>query len=502
MKNTIKFAILLAAFGLLTASCEEWLDVNTDPNNPTKVTPNLVLPVAQYYTAYVIQYSRYYNTLGNMLMYNWSQSDGFSWYTDEFKYNVTSSFYRLIFETSYSSTLKQYAILDQLEDGYDYYKAIGKIMKAYHFQLLVDAYGDVPYSEALGRSEEATPKYDDAEEIYEDLIVQLTDAIATIKNANEDNQLLVPGDDDAMFGGDMSDWVKFANTVKLRILVRQSDLSSKASYIQTQIAAINSEGSGYITADVGVNPGFQDKIAGKQNLIWDYFGWNSSGTETMDNRATCATDYVINVLTSFSDPRIDRIYETPATGHLGVPQGLLDYDTPVVDAYMPEFVSNIGPGILKSSTQDAIIFTLAESYFNQAEAANKGFITVADGGQQLYESGITASFQYLGLSGSQAAAYYSQVKDLVGWNSSTNKVEAIITQKWIAVNGITAEQSWFDYNRTGFPKDIPIPLNYSKSDDRPVRLFYPASEYSSNGENVPSQNNPTAAFTDKIFWAK
>lgn len=499
MKSTIKFAILLMAFGLLT-SCEDWLDVNTDPNNPTTVSPNLVLPVAQYYTAHVVQNSRYNNTLGNMLMCNWSQSDGFSWYTDEFKYNVTSSFYRLIFETSYSSTLKQYAILDQLEDGYEYYKAIAKIMKAYHFQLLVDAYGDVPYSEALGRSLEATPKYDDAETIYKDLIVQLTAAIDLIKNADEDAQLAVPVQDDAMFNGDMDEWIRFANTVKLRILVRQSDMAGKSSYIQTEIAAINTEGSGYITTDVGVNPGFQNKVADKQNLIWDYFGWNSSGTETMDNRATCATDYVLNVLTGFSDPRIDRIYERPATGHLGVPQGLLDYDTPVVDAYMPEFVSNIGPGILKSSTQDAIIFTLAESYLNQAEAANKGLITVTDGGKELYEKGITASFNYLGLSSSLATTYYSQVKNLVGWNASTDKIEAIIIQKWIAVNGITAEQSWFDYNRTGFPKDLPIPLNYSKTTDRPVRLFYPASEYSSNGTNVPAQNNPNIAFTDKIFW--
>ncbi|MBN1387377.1 MAG: SusD/RagB family nutrient-binding outer membrane lipoprotein [Bacteroidales bacterium] len=502
MKNTIKFAILLAAFGLLTASCEDWLDVNTDPNNPTSVSPNLALPVAQYYTAYVVQHGRYFNTLGNMLMCNWSQSDGFSWYTDEFKYNVTSTFYDNLFETSYSSTLKQYAVLDQLGDGYDYYKAIGKIMKAYHFQLLVDAYGDVPYSEALGRSLEATPKYDDAETIYEDLIVQLTSAINMIKAADDDAQVLSPEGDDVMFGGDMDAWIKLANTVKLRILTRQSDMAGKSSYIQTEIAAINAEGSGYITDDVGVNPGFQLKVADKQNLIWDYFGWNSSGTETMDNRATCATDYVLNTLTSLDDPRIDYLYEKPATGHLGVPQGLLDYDTPVVDAYMPEFVSNIGPGILKSATQDAIIFTLAESYFNQAELANKGLITAGDGGQSLYESGITASFEYLGLDASDAQDYYTNELNLVDWAFSSNKIQTIITQKWIAVNGITAEQSWFDYSRTGYPAGVPIPLNYTKSTDRPVRLFYPASEYSSNGENVPAQNTPSTAFTDKIFWAK
>jgi len=203
MKSTIKFAILLMAFGLLTSCGEDWLDVNTDPNNPTSVSPDLVLPVAQLYTSTVEQQDRRLNSLGNMLMYNWSQSDGFAWYPDEFKYNVTSSFYQYIFNYTYSLALKQYQILFNLEEGYDYYRAISMIMKAYHFQLMVDCYGDVPYSEALGRSLEATPVYDDAQTIYEDLIVQLTAAINLIKSADEDAQLALPSGDDAMFGGEM-----------------------------------------------------------------------------------------------------------------------------------------------------------------------------------------------------------------------------------------------------------------------------------------------------------
>ena len=159
MKNIIKFAILLVVLGLAAACSEDYLDVNTDPNNPTTVTPDLVLPVGQLYTARIIQGNRRLNHLANMLMYNWSQSDGYAWYPDEFKYLVTSTFYQEIFNDSYSTALKQYAVLDDLEDPkYDYYRAIAKIMKAFHFQLLVDCYGDIPYSEALGRSLNATPE--------------------------------------------------------------------------------------------------------------------------------------------------------------------------------------------------------------------------------------------------------------------------------------------------------------------------------------------------------
>jgi hypothetical protein len=496
MKNIIKFASVLMVLGLL-ASCEDFLDVNVDPNNPTSVTPDLVLAPALHYTAVKIQTDRGASHLGNMFMVNWSQSDGFSWYSDEFKYNVTSSFYTQLFNEAYRDQLKQFHILATLEgDQNNYYKAIGMIMKSFYFQILVDIYGDVPYSEALGRSLEATPKYDDAQTIYEDLIVQLTAAIALIKDAPEN--VIEPGADDAVFGGAMDEWIKFANTVKLRILVRQSDMDGRASYIQTELGVINTEGSGYITSDVGINPGYMEGETGKQNPMWDALGEGADGTQTMSNKATCASDYIIDYLTSTNDPRIDYIYEKPSTGHLGVPQGLLDYDTPVVDAYMPDKVSNIGPGILKGGDMDAIIFTLAENYFNQAEARLKNLITTGPSVKDLYESGITASFLYLGLDADDAVTYYSQVKDLVNYNNSSNKLQAIITQKWIAVNGITAEQSWFDYSRTGYPSGLPIPLNYSGSDDRPVRLFYPSGEYSANGANVPDQPD---AFTVKIFWA-
>ena len=92
---TIKMLVVV----LLFASCtEDYLDVNTDPNNPLSVSPDLILPVAQNYSAFTQERNRGQNTLGNMFMYNWSQSDGFSWYNDEFLYLVTPSFYQQIFD--------------------------------------------------------------------------------------------------------------------------------------------------------------------------------------------------------------------------------------------------------------------------------------------------------------------------------------------------------------------------------------------------------------------
>ena len=482
---------------LFTTSCEKFLDVNTDPNNPTIVTPELVLPVAQNYTAnYNLSRFRL-NHLGNMMMFNWSETFGFSWYDDEFRYKVTSTFYDDLFDYAYNSCLKQYTALDDYGDEYAYYKAISSIMKAYHFQILVDLYGDVPYSEALLRGENPTPKYDDAETIYKDLMVQLTDAIALINTTEADLTIKTPGSDDLMFGGDMTKWKQFANSLKVRLLNR-----AKGSFdVDAELTAIANEGSGFITADVSVNPPYQNE-EGKQNPYWRDLGWDVGGTVKLTNDATCATQYDIDFLTTSNDPRIDYIYERPATGHLGVEQGV----EAAADHSAPD-VSNIGPGILKGSDDHenpiladgsgmpGIIFTLAETDFNLAELALAGY-NVGGTAENFYNAGVQASFNTL--DAGDALSYLLQdVRNIRYLSSAGNELEAIITQKWIALNGIDAAQSWFDYSRTGFPANLPISALASTS-DRPVRLYYPSSEITGNSENLPAQPD---AFTSKIFWA-
>jgi hypothetical protein len=131
-----------------------------------------------------------------------------------------------------------------------------------------------------------------------------------------------------------------------------------------------------------------------------------------------------------------------------------------------------------------------------AEAALKGYLSQSP--KALYNKGIEASFVTLGLTEGEAATYSAQAIVNVGYDVSADKQEAIITQKWISLNGLDAIQSWFDYNRTGFPADLPVSL-LATTPDRPVRLLYPASELAANADNVPAQKN---AFNDKIFWAQ
>jgi len=479
-KYLILFTILA---GLFSVSCDDFLDVNTDPNNPVEVTPALTLPVGLNFTARLQGEDRGVNHLGNMMVFNYGEAYGFSWYDDEFAYRVTNVFYDDLFDDAYEDCMKEYADLIDLGEEYLAYEGIAKIMLAYHFQILVDLYGDIPYTEALKRGENPTPAYDGAESVYQGLMQDLIDAIDLIDQAEESAISVLPEDDDIVFGGDLTAWKQFANSLKIRLATRAQGTFNAA----TVLAEIAAEGSGFITDDVGINPGYE-QTDHKQNYQWDELGTDYAGNVTLSYQATCATQYVLDYLTGTNDPRVDYIYETGA-GYLGVDQGAPNSD----QGLSVDYVANVGSGILKGYDMDQVIMTLAESNFNLAELS----LAVGDdaSAESYYNAGVAASFAYLGAG--DDATYLSQVVQNVSWAGSANKLQAIITQKWIATNGIDAIQSWFDYSRTGYPANLPVSQQASTS-DRPVRLAYPSSEGNTN-PNVPTpQPN---VFTAKIFWA-
>lgn len=135
--------------------------------------------------------------------------------------------------------------------------------------------------------------------------------------------------------------------------------------------------------------------------------------------------------------------------------------------------------------------------FLQAEAVQRNLLPGV--AKNLYESGITESYKFFGLSAADATAYYNQAISLVNWNASTgNEIEAIINQKWIALNGINGIETWIENTRTGFPAHVPL-STVAPGTSRPVRLLYPSSEISGNTANVPAQNE-SQAFTSRVFW--
>ncbi|MFD2823094.1 SusD/RagB family nutrient-binding outer membrane lipoprotein [Lacinutrix iliipiscaria] len=509
MKKYIKNLLLLTALSVVFSSCENVLDVNESEVDPTSdvVNPDLLLAGALTSHRLTSVNSRSYeveiNELGNIMMNSWAGdvNNVTGGFLDEFSLNLTQNFHPRIWETLYQNCGTAQAIINNPSEDYDNHKAIAQLIKTYYFQYIVDLYGDAPYTEALQFGSNLTPAYDDDQAIYRGLVEDAKRAISWMANADEFDATV--GMEDVVFGGDMSGWNKFANTLILKLLMRQSELADvdgeTATYLATEFAALNRD---FITSDVVINPPYENSV-GKQNPFYANYGTDVNGVNTFDRDFITPSEYAAEFLkgavtedgtaTGVPDNRLTRLFEPLTSGPMagtvvGVQQGA-DNTT------APPNLSNLGDGIVKGSDQVSYFFTAADSYFLQSEAVYRTYMS--GDAKALFEAGITASFNLLGATGASAYIAASSGTNLIGWDGSTNKLEAIMTQKWIANMGINGIESWIEYTRTGFP-DLPLAITASES-SRPNRLLYPASEYSTNSANVPDQSTGDA-FTTKIFW--
>ncbi|CAA0153447.1 SusD/RagB family nutrient-binding outer membrane lipoprotein [Tenacibaculum maritimum] len=498
-KQIIKF-IVLFAFSIASISCSDFLDVNEDPNNPTTSTPKLTLPVIQ--RDLLALNARSMNYMGNFMVYNWSTPSNWSSNQNLIRYNITTNTFSNIWETSYADIFKNITYIENFKKGtvdYTAYKIISKTLKGFQYQYLVDLYGDIPYTEANLRADNLTPAYDKAETIYKDLIAKLTEAatLATNLPANYEN----PGSQDIIFSGDMQKWAQFANTIKLRLLIRMSK-TGQDSYITSEIAKIDANGAGYITTNVIGNPGYSDN-ENRQNPFFGYQGKAPNQNTPNDrNDFTTATDYAINFLgTTTNDPRMERLYSKADNGGY---HGAEQSTALPSKGFTSKDLSHVGPGLLIDSKQDQPLMLYAEALLLQAEAMVRGYISGGDAAAKAkYEEAITSSFEFLKVPDATISSqtYYNQAIPNVSWDNSANKLQAIAIQKWVALNGVSGVESWIEVTRTGYPSNLPTPTEANSGGKRPVRLLYPESEVSRNPLNVPAQTKD-AVFTNIPFWNK
>lgn len=496
MKN-MKFKIFVALLALNLVSCDNYLDINEDPNNLniSEVTPALLLPGAMT-SAHSVQ-SRTMNQLGNIWMQNWGADvNNFTQAnSDEYRLQLSNSFYSGIWDGLYRS-MANFALINKYNStNHDNHKAVALIMKAYYMQYVVDLYGDAPYSQAFLLAEDTTPAYDDDKVIYATLISEVDSAIQMFYDADANDEAL--GDSDVMFNGNLNQWIRFANTLKLRLLLRQSDSTDPA--IQANVAAGLTALSGamFLEENATINPGYNTGTAAQLNPFYSLFK-SAAGADTQYNGYTRATDHIASFLNgtapdSVLDLRRGRLYTLIGGAVSGAVQG---------DLVGPAEMSGVGPGLIKTGDQDGIVLSLAEINFMISEAIDLG---VGFTGSNLYTdaatpfyAGIEASFITLGLTSAQAGAYIGSSDTVpgLGYNGGNIK-QAIMTQKWIATNGINAIESYIDMNRTGYPV-IPMATN-SLYPTRPLRLLYPTSELVANSANVPSVGL-SQIFVQGPFW--
>lgn len=480
-----KYIILLV--GLVTigiSGCKkDFLSLEQNPNTPSVTTPQFLLTGALKVAADIVNINyAHYGVWGGQL----SPSGNYVPSPQLQQYQFTTDNYQ-VFTGLYLnlSNFNNLEVLANANPSLAKFQAIAKIMKAYDFQQLVDNYNNVPYFEAFKQSTTFFPKYNTGQEIYADLIKQIDAAVALIDgNASATS----PDVSDIVFKGDMAKWRKFALTLKLRLAIRSN----------AKLTGLPAAGSSYLDASTqaATQPGYvsSDALGGQQSPFYRSFGFDQNGNPTGNNAYYRANAFEVNLLKNFNDPRVSKYYAPIASGAvvgivLGDPSAVPNSGT-----------SAIGPGLLKGATMDAILMSSAEALFLQAEAVQNGLIT--GNAQQLYEAGITASFVSVGLTAQDAANYYNQSLANVGWAASTNKQQAIITQKYISLTGYGSLEAYNEIRRTGYPVGVPRSIDPKAiGTGIPTRIFYPTTEYQQNPANVGQQGtiNP---FGSKIFWAK
>jgi len=509
-------SIMFLTLAIAGSSCKkDYLDLTVNPNVPSTSSPNLLLSGSLKNSAGFVNsgsYVMYAAWVGHL-----SQSTGFQPFVALEQYQFTTSSYDAW--TAPYLNIANYTAL-QASTPEPYYQAIAKIMKAYMYQGLVDNYNNIPYTTAIQGTGNLNPTYDSGSAVYDDLLKQLDDAMTLISGATP--AALNPAGSDIMFGGNMTKWAKFANTLKLRIALRQSN-TTKTAALKAAVAATSAVG--YIDAsfDARVQPGYinSDASGGQQSPLWLYYGLAQGGGAQPGNAQYQANSFLADYLGSHADPRLGRIFSYSPTTHVSTTTGLLPgasiniqpgttdavVSTTFGDSQPPTGTidgktggitpSKVGPGILKSATMPAIVMSSAEALFLQAEAANTGYIT--GDAQALYNAGVLASFTDLG---AVLPAAYLAAGGTYAWPATATAQEtAIITQKWIALAISGSFEAFNEERRTGIPN---VPTSIYPGANAPnqvARIFYPFVEYATNSANVGAQGT-IDKFTSKIFWAK
>ena len=505
------FLIVPACLLFALFSCKkDWLDVNTNPNSLPSSTPDYTFAAAANRIAATLGP----NELGEYWSGHWTQSATYILSATIFKYEYNN--------TNFDYWSGYYDILEDLDYAakgatgtLTFFGGAARVLKAYTYQMLVDMYGNIPYTDALKGSASLAPKFDDQKAIYEELIKVLDTAITILKanplNGAYAGSEIVFGRTSGAAAAAATKWIQFANSLKLRILMRQSRVAGRDAYIMAEINKAAATTEGFLPAglDVTSNPGYVAS-AGKLNPFYENWGYNSAGGSQALGRYPRPTLFLFNTLKAANDTFRMKRLAYPNGGQGVLPEVISNYTgVPFGDAsgiYLSQATSYIGPSQIVSGdfARPMILMTNAESQFLLAEAKQRygAGVTLPGTAQSYYEQGVKESFRLTGTTAAYGAAAATTLLtsgiDLADWTASPDKLKAIWMQKWLALTNYSGFEAWCEYRKNNFPVTPPSAITAANA-ARPVRLFYPQGELAANGENVKAQGT-IDVFTTRLFW--
>ena len=569
-----KLRILIPIVAMLTVSCKKFLDINTDPNNPTTIEVSKLLPTTQ-------------RTLGDALSMdeqNGGLSEILAVYTHQMttreepdKYGITGvdpniqTVWSKLFSSSANpgTVYPVFGVIQNLEDiiatsteaGDLRYVGIAKILKAYTYSVMVDVFGDIPYSEANKLKEGILyPKFDDDAAIYESLFTLINEGIADLNNTNAPNSK-VPGTDDLMYGGSVPRWIKAANTIKLKMYTQIRKVKNVTAEVTALLNSGNliSQTNESFLVPYGPNGATDDRNPG----FYTYFATQRSN-HVSPWFYEIMKGYNPRIFTNNPDPRIPYYIYNQVNATQGPREG---NQTEYRDgAFVSIYFGSVGPDRDRSQQNTISLFgiypvggkyddgsatvatassgtgaspyrliTYADRLYLEAELMATGVITgdaraklslaMAESFRQVdyvISTYVKPTQSVPALIGSPAVTTYTaNVLAEYDAASAEKKLEIIMTQKWLSSVGSAVDQ-YTDIRRTGYPVVFdpsnpamapngrvqpPIngdPVNPGNQKSVPVQLsrtFALALPWFQteleSNPNAPEQKNPS---TYKIFW--
>lgn len=513
--NTLKYKLLIhiALVFTLVTSCQDLDELNINPNGVDPETADLNLLLATIETEVgkrVVELG--FGDIAGVMQH--TQKDGWSSGHNDYDWDVQSKSW-----SGYYGILRNTDEFYQkaMDGEYAFHQGVALVMRSYAFGLIADLWGDAPYSEALLAEEgpeNFKPAFDGQKDIYMGIFADL-EAANTLLSQDNDSYSNINSSQDLIYGGDVSKWRKFANSLALRYYMRLS--VKEPSTAEEGIKRITSDAAKYpliTSADDDANISFIGSAPSDSwpsNTVFD-----TSPSGSYMRIKLCAT--LVDTLQKFNDPRLGvwaNEIETPlvlvggtgvdmiVNGERHISQDIVDdYETAwsVGVDYDPDFVGipasvfaapqyNLNPNleqgvfnphasqlndIYKESAGDLLlmrIMSAAEVHFILSEAALYGWGSGTAEGH--YAAGIQQSMIAWGVG--------DDFDDYIIGAPYAGK-ESIILQKWIA-SWTAAAESWFDYRRTGLP-DLQTGES-AKREKLPLRFYYHFdSEISLNTANA------------------
>lgn len=497
--------IVLAAAAILTlgvTSCRRMLDVNTNPNIAQAATKETLLPAGQLYLGSAMGVDMQID--GSIWAQFWAQTPVASQYISLEQYAPGQDVFSYPWSNLYSAATnfnQLYWLSDSLKSKP--YKAVALLMQAYTFQNITDGWGDVPFTQALrGQyidSHIVSPRYDSQRVVYMGIIRYIDSAKKLIAASTS----LAPLDGDLIYGTTagkftLNNWVKFANTLKLKVLLRMAYVEPATA--KAMIDSLYLTNPQFIAEgeDAFIRYGFNTNT--KSPL---YAEFSSATMGSIQNLAGSNT--AIDTMNSNHDPRAFVFYGTDASGAVsGIPQGSYNVSRPGGSYSIPSAVVAGDAQDAASANAPVNLLTSWESYFLQAEVVARGWQPASSGmtDDALFLQGISASFTYY--SAYLGPTDYNDYITGGGYwttyptgGSVEDKLRFIITQKWFAMNGNQGFEAWTEWRRTGYPDFLVQSKNSLIGSSKPQRFLYPTSESTGN-TSYPGLKT----LTERVWWDK